>query len=501
PDDAERIDGSVNDRSAQTSGAAAPKPPESPTAFELASSPPPGADGPEMIGAPVAESSAGGRTLNDNLTADQLAEFLQYSDRDMQMLASGQSQVTDPAEASKLMRTFALNKHQAAIRLQSHPNATAKQRVDGLRGQLQALSHLSAMGDLASAKALESLARENLGSAEPTIAGDSRIVLIGFAIDALQGGRETAADQIVSLIQGMSASPNQDVPAVLMMAEARQTLANYGLIDHAAKVREKILELYGNSSDATIAQVAADAAGTAKFDPVSRLLAAILKDEQVELSRWTDAVTELATDSPDMNTVQFLGLAALQLESAGRNDFVKATFDILGKTFADAQSATAREIATAREAMEARRSVIGTEMDFDQLPSVDGKGVPRTHYQGKVVLMPFWAVVIPNSLEIIGMLNEIQKEHPDQVAIVGMNLDPEQAPLREFLLKNDLGFPSYRSMSSATADVANPVAARFGLVSFPFVAIFNQDGKVEGLDFTGDQIESIVDRLTSQSKN
>lgn len=498
PDNANRIDDSARMRPGQTPGSAAPSPRDPPAGFELAESNSTAASRAEMIGAP--DAAPDGRALSDNLTAEQLTQFLEYSDRDMQMLASGKSQVTDPVEASQMMMKFAKNKHQAAIQLQGHPDATEKQQIDGLRGQLQALSHLSAMGDLAAAKALESLAKENLTSNEPTIAGDSRIVLIGFAIDALQAGRESAADQIVALIQGMTASGNPDVPAVLMMAEARQSLANYGMIDQAASVRQKILDLYGNSSDAMIAQVAADAAGTAKFDPASRLLAAILDDEKVALSRWTESVAELTTTSPDMNTVQFLGLAALQLEAAGRDEFVKETFDILGKQFSDSDSATAREIATARQAMEARRNVIGSKMDFGALPSVDGEGVPPTHYQGKVVLMPFWAIVIPRSLEIVGMLKEIQSAYPDQVAIVGMNLDPEQAPLREFLLGQDLGFPSYRSVSSAETNVANPIASRFGVVSFPFVAIINQDGEVEGLDFTGSELETIVERLVAPSK-
>jgi hypothetical protein len=111
--------------------------------------------------------------------------------------------------------------------------------------------------------------------------------------------------------------------------------------------------------------------------------------------------------------------------------------------------------------------------------------------------MPFWALSVPESLQIVGRLKEIRNRHPDQVSIVGLNLDPEEAPLREFLAQNDLGFPSYHSVSSSSASVANPVAARFGLVSMPFVAVIDQQGRVAALEFTGRRLDALVDELVN----
>ncbi|WP_145388125.1 TlpA family protein disulfide reductase [Stieleria neptunia] len=483
-------------------GSTAPSPPDSPAnsppGFELAESTTIPAGIPEMIG--TAEAGTAQRELRDDLTPDALMTYLEESDRDMEMLARGRNQLQDPNQANQLMQQLVKSKLQASVRLQDHADATAEQRTAGLRGRLQALSHLSAMGDLGSAKALEALARENLSSPEATIAGDSRIVLIGFAIDGLRAGRESAAQEIVSLIQGMKASRTPDIPAVLMMAEARQVLANYGLIDESAQVREKILALYGNSPDKMIAQVAADAAGTAKYDSARRLLGEILENENVALARWTETVTDLVREAPEMNTVEFLGTSALQLEAARRDAFVEETFRILADGFSETDSATANEIATARMAMEARRDVIGTSFDaLANLPTIDGNGISSASVKGKVVLMPFWAVTIPPSLQIIPMLNEIRSRHPDQIAIVGMNLDSEQAPLGEFVAQNDLGFPSFRSISSASGDQGNPIATKFGLVSLPFVAIFNQDGKVAALDFTGMQLDATVERLVQST--
>lgn len=491
PDNARGTTESLGQRSGTGDSATAPMPPNAPGSFPLAESTPTPAGVPDR---------SNERALRDDLTADKLSKILEDSDRDMQLIASGRTQLNDPKETSRLMRMMAKIKLEASIKIQSHTDATDKQRGDGMRGHLQSLSHLAAMGDIPSAKALEALANDNLASDEPTIAGDSRIVLIGFAIDALQAGRESAADQAVKLVEGMVENPNSDVPAVLIMARTRQVLSNYGLVDQAARVRQKILSLYGDSSNSVIAQVAADAAGTAKLDPAKRLMAKILGNNKIALARWTEAVQDLATESADMNTVQFLASSALQLEAAGRDSFVEETYSILSERFTEAEAATTMEVNTARKAMEARRDVIGSPMDFTDLPSVDGDTVKADDYEGKIVLMPFWAISVPESLQLVQMLNGIQAKHPDQVSIIGMNLDPQQAPLQEFLLVSDLGFPSYRSVSSPTAEVANPIAARFGLVSMPFVAVFDQFGNVAALDFTGNQLQSIVDRLVNAKK-
>ncbi|KAA5540285.1 TlpA family protein disulfide reductase [Roseiconus nitratireducens] len=435
------------------------------------------------------------RALRDDLTPAELSQFLQDADRDMQLLSSGKTGIKDEVEIAEMMQAIARKKLEASLMLKKHSDASDTQRVEGIRGQLQALSHLAAMGDLPSANALEALAKENLSAEDPSVVMDSRIVLIGFAIDSLQAGQEGAADEIVSLVSDLTQNPSSDIPAVMIMGQARQMLSRYGQIDQAVAVREKLLSLYGNSSNTLVARIAAEAAGVATFDSTDRLLAAILKNENVALARWTDAVLELIDESPDMSAVQYLAGAALRLEAAGRDKFVDETYSILDEQFTDPDAATTREIQLAQDARQARQKVIGRIFDPEGLPSVEGTDIKMKDYRGKVVLMPFWAVSFPTSLQIIPMLKQIRDQHPEKVAIVGMNLDAEGAPLKEFLAEAEMDFPSYRSVSSATENVANPVALQFGLVSMPFVAVLDQESRVVALDFTGETVQKTVRAL------
>ena len=116
-------------------------------------------------------------------------------------------------------------------------------------------------------------------------------------------------------------------------------------------------------------------------------------------------------------------------------------------------------------------------------------------YRGKVVLMPFWATGFPESLQLIEQLKAIRDANPEQVEILGMNLDVADAPIEQFLQTRDLKFDSFHAESSPTARIANPVAAQFGMVSMPFLVIIDQQGRVAAIKLTGRDLEATVAEL------
>jgi peroxiredoxin len=198
-----------------------------------------------------------------------------------------------------------------------------------------------------------------------------------------------------------------------------------------------------------------------------------------------------------MRSVQYLAGAALQLEAASMEDLAQATLDSLAKRFADPDSELGREVRVAVAAREARRNILGVRFN-PQLSAIDGTSIAMDSYLGRVVLVPFWSAAFPESLQLMGAIKELQASLPQDVAIVGVNLDGNDSLLQEFLDKSDLGFPSFRAKSSADAEVANAFAAQFGMASMPFLAILGRDGKVAALNFTGKGIRERVDQLLSE---
>lgn len=431
--------------------------------------------------------------LGPDLPPTKLLEVLDSTDKDMQLIVTGRSGITDPQQARDTLIHFMKMKLEASRRLLAHPDSNSNAKSVGARGELQSLSHLAAVGDLKAAQELEKLAIANMETDDPRLVADSRLVLMGFAIESLQNGKEGAADQIISYVDAIKKSELEpDIPAMMVMGQAREALARYGHDEQASIVRESIIALFGNSPDPQIAELAGQLAGNVRFDAIEGLRAQAVNGDAVPISQWREAVATLIDESADMQTVKYLAGAALEFESRGLDELVRATFDIATQRFDDEDSATGREVRLAVRANQARADVIGRV--FDPEPTAGAESELRlTDYRGKVVLIPFWAMGFPESLQLITRLKSIQDADPENTAIVGLNLDAADAPVEQFVEEHDFNFPSIRARSSATE-----IATRFGLVSFPFVAILDQKGHVAAINFTGYELENTVKKLLQQ---
>ncbi|MFG0262418.1 MAG: hypothetical protein ACF788_08505, partial [Novipirellula sp. JB048] len=247
------------------------------------------------------------RQLRADLTSKELRDFLADADRTMQAIASGTAGIQDQDEAMAEMQRISRLKLEASRRLRNMPDADPEVRRDGARGELQSLSHLAALGDLKAALELEKLAQANLADDDPRLVTDSRLVLIGFAIESLQNGAEDAPQRITRLVSDLANSAaSSDIPAMMVMGQARQTLAQYGHDAEAQAIRDTILDLYADASDPEIAKMAAQVAGSVHFDEIDRLLRLAIEGEAVAPSDWKAASEALIRESPDLQTVQYL---------------------------------------------------------------------------------------------------------------------------------------------------------------------------------------------------
>lgn len=433
----------------------------------------------------------------------QLRKLLSDIDYNLRVLMSGQSPISDPKQARSKLLEYINLKLEASRRLATHKDASPSEKSEGGRGEIQAMSHLASVGNVSAAKELEKVAKENLSSSDPGLASDSRLILIGFALEDLKNGKKEAAQTIVNYFQQIKTTKAKpDVPTLMIMGMAREDLASGGYDNQAQLVREMILDFYADSPDPAIAEMAANAAGSVTFEAIEKQRAALTSSlaqtvPQVTVEQWSKSVETLIAESPDLQTVQYLAATALELEGLKREDFVKATYDALGTAFTDSSSAINQEIQVAQEARQARKDVIGKAFTWD-LPATDGKNFQLSDFNGKIVLMPFWAEGFPSSLNILPQLKAICAKHPDQVVIVGVNLDPEGVDVQSFINKSQLGFISLRSESSPNRKISNQMAHDFGMVSLPFVAILDHKGVVQDLNFTGQNLEKQVTDLLSK---
>jgi hypothetical protein len=436
--------------------------------------------------------------LRTDLPAERLVEFLKLADLEMQNVASGKAGIFDQRTANEEMIRLGKLKLQAATQLEAASSNDPNQKSLAIRGQLQSLSHLAALGDVKAAEQLETLANQQVANEDLTVAEDSRLVLIGLALEKIQNGTAKDSSEVMRQVEGLGddgRTPN--IAAMMVLGQARAVLEKYGYTAESSLVRNRIVDLFADHPDPNVSAMAHDIAGTPRFAEVDQLIRDLAKgDDAVTVSAWRDAIKGLLSESPDLTGVQFAAGAALQAEAAGRNDLTSATYEELSAAEGLGE-AEQQEIELAIAARDARQASVGKPVDFD-LPSTDGRPLTMSSYAGRVVLMPFWAIAFPESLAVLQPLDEIRSSHPGKVEILGVNLDGADAPVDKFMAQSPVRFRSFKSESASGAGSVNELASRFGVVSMPFVLVIGTDGNVAAIDFTGQNAKSIVDELLAE---
>jgi thiol-disulfide isomerase/thioredoxin len=428
--------------------------------------------------------------LPPQLTEPRLIDFIKSLDIEMRNVASGKRQLFDPQEANTELNRLSRLKLEAAMQLQDRTAPASPTSCFAIRGQLQALSHLAGLGDLDSAMKLDSLARQHLESQDNSLAMDSLLVLVGLALEKLQNGTASDSQELLSLVDRIALAPESlDVSALMVLGQAHAVLRRYGDDSAAERVRDAILDRFVGHPNQAVAEMAIGFAGSPIFAEVEQVLRDFEAGEAVTIDRWKGVIETLLNDSPDVAGVRYLAGVSLQFEAYGNLDLAAATFSVI-TGFPGLNSDSKEEARIAADAYQARRAIIGQTVAID-LPSIDDHPLSLSSFSGRVILMPFWAVGIPDSLKILQLLNQVRREFDGQVEIVGMNLDDDTAPIRDFMSRSPIEFRSFRSLPDKQTG-AHDIAVRFGVVSLPFIAIIDRQGRISAINLNGQRLSDQV---------
>jgi len=113
------------------------------------------------------------------------------------------------------------------------------------------------------------------------------------------------------------------------------------------------------------------------------------------------------------------------------------------------------------------------ELSFDTLPSltipmVDGTYFKSKHYQGKPLIIHFWATWCPTCKLEISNFNTIAKEY--NLITIAVQSGDNQA-LKKFMQERELDFPLIN-------DAQGVLAKKFSIGAFPTTLIFDKEGKL-----------------------
>ncbi len=457
---------------------------EAPAALPIAAPDPPS----------VSAQTAGSFQLPPDATPPQLLESLEKIDRQIQRVATQQTEWDTPEKIQAEIKRLAKVKLEAASRLAEMPSLPPEMLKHSKRGKLQALSHLVALGDNASATELKQFAETLSLSTDPTLAVESRLVLIGFAMEQLQLSNDP--QPVVDLVQQLANQADVlEMPALMTMGQARNGLQQYGYSAAAREVRDHMVQAFAKHRDPNIRAMAEDLANAERYDVLDALRRDLEQGRTVTPAQWQTEAQNLIRRGADLGALRYLSESALHFEVTGMKEFAEVTYESIRSGFADSQDAELRnEQQIILSTYAARGQIIGRSLQVD-LPDTTGAPYDYSSLRGRVVLMPFWAAEHPESIAVFRLLESIRDQHPDQVSLLGVNVDFEEASLAQFEREIRLDWPSLRSPDPLQQGIENPLAIQTGVTSFPFVVLIDQQGKVRKIFLTNVGIQEATEKL------
>ena len=191
-------------------------------------------------------------------------------------------------------------------------------------------------------------------------------------------------------------------------------------------------------------------------------------------------------DAPDA-VVQL----AISYELMGRIDDAKAWYDRLAKDYpttaggVKAQGALRRLTLTGNKLQLAGKSVLG-------------QNISAAQYQGKVLLVVFWASYArPFTDDLPKVQEAYTKYQQNGFEILGVNLDPDGSAVAPYLKEHGITWQNLRDTPPEAGQ--QPGDFGFGIVSVPTMFIVNKDGTVEG-GITTANLDFAVDALIQGKK-
>jgi peroxiredoxin len=133
--------------------------------------------------------------------------------------------------------------------------------------------------------------------------------------------------------------------------------------------------------------------------------------------------------------------------------------------------------------------VVGTIFpDFNE-KDVSGKPLSIANYQGKVVLLIFWATSSGSCrAELPYVMATYRKYHDQGFEIIGINLDQDRAKFTGFTEAMNLAWPQFFDGQGWQ----NKLAVKYGIERIPATYLLDQHGKIIGKDLPGEALSVAV---------
>lgn len=436
------------------------------------------------------------RPVDSNAPAD-LFNHLQDLDKALgDLVLAGSGKIVNEEQFVEFGMRLGNMKLEAGQRLANSPTATAEQRNSGVVAQLIALSHMSGLRDVESAKQLETLAKNLIDHSDPGIAHQSRVIMLGFALQNLQNGVDSDPSQITEQVQGLWQRPeDRNFPEFLIAERTYYVLLQMGFADEAGGVKSAIVEEYRNHPDPNLsAKSWALETGASQAFANYNNISSTIGTEQFNPSLLVAAARDLCREFPQHQTFVELANSMTRIERSGKIELSQLLADTLREAAPNLAKSGKPSRAGAMLADHASRvGLIGKSLEVPDLVDWDGNPVDIKTIPNALLLVDFWATDCLPCLQEIPRLRRLHAEFEGKgftILSVNVNSSPEDA--RRYLQSQQL--PWRQARLSDAPGMEATFLKQHGIRTIPFTMLVASDGTISTIHAYGQDLEAKVRR-------
>lgn len=165
-------------------------------------------------------------------------------------------------------------------------------------------------------------------------------------------------------------------------------------------------------------------------------------------------------------------------EQSGNDELAATAHEKFAEIFENSDDEKLKKIAPSLQGTARRLRLTGSKLELDGT-LVGGEAFNWSKYEGKVVLVDFWATWCgPCIAEMPNVRQNYNGYHSKGFEIVGISLDSDEDKLKSFIKKNKVPWDNLFSTDEMATGWSHPLATKYGVHGIPFTILVGKDGKV-----------------------